>query len=100
MATRTNQSADKIFTVLDVLFRNFVTGYTPSELAKATGLTPTNITRAVLTLEKAGYAERIHDTGRIRVSVAVARKAIQVAQNVETAENRISELKTRLFTNV
>jgi hypothetical protein len=35
MATKSNQSATKLFTVLDVLWRNFANGYTPGELAKA-----------------------------------------------------------------
>lgn len=33
MATKSNQSATKLFTVLDVLWRNFVNGNTPGDLA-------------------------------------------------------------------
>lgn len=98
MATKTNQSAAKVFTVLDVLWRNFVNGYTPGELAKATGLSASNITHYVNTLVDSGYAERIHETNRIRVSVSVARKALQVMQSVDSEERRLNEIKNRLHT--
>ncbi len=98
MATKPNKSAARVFAVLDVLFRNFTNGYTPGELATATGFAPGDITRLVLTLEEAGYAERIPDTGRIRVSVAIARKAIQIMQSLDAAERRIQETRSRLTT--
>lgn len=97
MATKTNQSAGKVFAVLDVLWRNFANGYAPSELAKATGLSASNITHYVNTLVDAGYAERIGATNRVRVSVAAARKALQVLQSVDAEERRIQETKARLF---
>ena len=93
-----NQCAAKVFTVLDVLWRNFANGYTPGELSKATGLSPSNITHYVNTLEQAGYAERIPATGRISISVSAARKALQVMQSIESEENRLSEIKGRLYT--
>lgn len=98
MATAPNKSATKVFTVLDALFRNFADGYTPGELATATGMTPPEITRFVLTLVEAGYAERIPETGRIRVSVSLARKSIQIMQSLDAAEQRIRETTSRLLT--
>lgn len=96
--TKTCQSAAKVFTVLDVLFRDFQHGYTSGDLAKATGLSGSDITRFVNTLMEAGYAERIPDTGRIRVSIAAARKAMQVLQSLDSAENRINETRGRILT--
>lgn len=98
MATQTTKSATKVFAVLDALFRNFAHGYTPGELAKATGMSPSDITRYVATLVEAGYAERITDTDRIRVSVGLARKAIQIMQSLDAAERRIQETRNRLMT--
>jgi DNA-binding IclR family transcriptional regulator len=98
MATKTNQSAAKVFSVLDVLWRNFANGYTPGELSKATGLPPSGITGYVATLIEAGYAERIPDTDRIRVSVQAARKALQVLNSMDAEERRLSEIKSRLYT--
>lgn len=96
--TRTNQSAGKVLTVLDVLWRNFAEGYTPGELSRATGLSPSLITGYVASLVEAGYAERIPETDRIRVSVQAARKALQVMQSLDAEEQRLAEIKTRLFT--
>ena len=98
MATKSNQSAGKAFAVLDVLWRNFANGYTPGELAKATGLSASNITHYDKALEAAGYAERIPDTGRVRVSVLAARKALQVMQSLDAEERRLTEIKNRLHT--
>jgi DNA-binding IclR family transcriptional regulator len=98
MATKPNQSAGKLFTVLDVLWRNFANGYTPGELAKATGLTASSITVYVKTLQEAGYAEQIPETNRIRISVQAARKALQVMQSLDAEERRIGEIRNRLST--
>lgn len=98
MATKSNQSAIKLFTVLDVLWRNFATGYTPGDLVKATGLSASSITVYVNTLIEAGYAERIPETERIRVSVRVSRLALQVLQSVDSEERRITEIRSRLLT--
>lgn len=97
MATKTSASAAKVFAVLDVLWRNFANGYTPGELARATGLTGSTITGYVKTLIEAGYAERIPSTDRIRISVSAARRALQVLQSVDAEERRIQETKARLF---
>lgn len=97
MATKSNQSAGKAFAILDVLWRNYANGFTPGELAKATGLTNSNITSYVQTLEEAGYAERVPATDRIRVSVAAARKALQVLQSVDAEARRVEEIKNRLL---
>ncbi len=97
MATKPNQSATKLFTVLDVLWRNFANGYTPGELAKATGLSASSITVYVKTLQEAGYAETIPETNRIRVSVQAARKALQVMQSLDAEESRVNEIRNRLL---
>ena len=91
-----SQSATKVLTVLDVLLGHFVDGMTPTDLAKATGLTPSNITNYVATLEKAGFAERIPETGRIRPSVRLAQQAVSILQNLDAAKNRLDELASRL----
>lgn len=96
--TKPCQSAAKVFTVLDVLFRDFQHGYTSGDLIKATGLSGSDITRFVNTLLEAGYAERIHETNRIRVSIAAARKAMQVMQSLDSAEHRVKETRSRILT--
>ncbi len=91
-----NNSVLKACKIMDVLFRNFFHGYSASELAEATGLGRSDITRYVQTLETAGWAERIPETGRIRPSHKVAQSAVQVMNELESAEARVVESKQRL----
>ena len=92
----TSQSAGKVLDVLNVLLGHFAHGLTPTELAKATGLEPSSITRYVATLEEKGFAERIPETGRIRPSVRLAQQAVGILRNLEAAKGRLDELTSRL----
>ncbi|AOJ73090.1 MULTISPECIES: helix-turn-helix domain-containing protein [Burkholderia] len=94
--TTTTKSAEKVLEVLNVLLGHFAHGLTPGELAKATRLSPSNITRYVATLEETGFAERIPETGRIRPSVRFAQHAVAIAQSLNAARHRLDELASRL----
>ena len=97
MATQEISSALKVLEVLNVLLRNFAHGFSPKELIEATGYSGTDITRYVNTLETAGFAERIQETGRIRPSHAHARAAVQIMNSLGEAERRLTESKNRLY---
>lgn len=96
----TNQSAIKVLSVLNVLMGHFAHGLTPTELAKATGLSASNITNYVATLEEAGFAERIPETGRIRPSSRHAQYAVGILQSLDSARRRIDEITNRLTTQL
>lgn len=96
MATHDTKSAIKVLTVLDVLMRNFAHGFTNTELAKETGFSASRITGYVSTLETAGFAERIPETGRIRPSHRLAQQATQILQSLQNAADRIKESQERL----
>lgn len=98
--TLTNQSAEKVLDVLVVLLRNFANGVTPTDLTKATGLSASNITRYVNTLEAKGFAERIAETGRIRASTQLARQAVNILRDLQAAEDRIKEIVNRVTKEV
>lgn len=89
-------SSLKVLEVLDVLLRNFAHGFSPKELKEATGFSGTDITRYVNTLEQAGFAERITETGRIRPSHRLAQQAVQILKSLESASERIKESQNRL----
>lgn len=97
-ATGVNASALQVFKVLDVLMRHFAHGLTPGDLIKATGISGPNITRYVATLEVAGYAERIPETGRIRPSIRLAQSAIAILADMDRLSARVDEIKSRLTT--
>lgn len=96
MAAQDIKSAVKVLQVLDVLLRNFAHGFSPKELIEATGFSGADITRYVSTLEQAGYAERITETGRIRPSHRLAQQAVQILKSLEAAAERIQESQQRL----
>lgn len=96
----TNQSAIKVLSVLNVLMGHFAHGLTPTDLAKATGLSASNITNYVATLEEAGFAERIPETGRIRPSSRFAQHAVGILQSLDSARRRIDEMTNRLTTQL
>lgn len=89
-------AAANVLAVLRVLEGNFAQGFAPTDLARATGLPPSQITRYVATLEAKGYAERIPETGRIRLSHRLARVAVQVLDSLNGAAARINESTERL----
>ena len=91
-----NSSALPIFRVLDVLALHFAHGLTPGDLVKTTGFSGPNITRYVSTLEAAGFAERIPETGRIRPSHRFGQMAIAILDDIDRAQGRMAAIKTRL----
>jgi DNA-binding IclR family transcriptional regulator len=95
--TQDTKSAGKVLAVLDVLLRNFAHGFTSSELQKETGSSASDMTRYTATLEKAGYAERIPETGRWRPSHRMAQHAVQILASLDSAQQRITEAKNRLY---
>ncbi|MCL7420867.1 MAG: helix-turn-helix domain-containing protein, partial [Methylobacter sp.] len=91
------KSAAKVLAVLDVLLRNFAHGFSATQLAQETGFSASDITRYVGTLERAGFAERIQETGRIRPSHRLARHAVQILHSLDAAQNRLIEARNRLY---
>jgi len=97
---KTAQSAGKVLDVLTVLLGHFAHGLTPTELAKATSLEPSSITRYVATLEDKGFAERIPETGRIRPSIRLAQHAVGIMRSLDAARQRIDAVSARLTTQL
>lgn len=94
--TQDTKSAGKVLQVLRVLERNFHAGYSPGELARETGLSPSAITRAVKTLEKAGYAERVPDTDRVRMSHRLGQVAVQIMHSLDRAKAEVEQSIQRI----
>lgn len=92
------KSGLKTLQVLDVLTRNYFHGFSPGELSRETGFSPTDITSYVNTLIEAGYAERIAETGRIRPGLSkFARIAVQILNALESAGRQVNELTNRIM---
>jgi len=96
--TATIESVIRALRLLDRLWDSFAEGLTPSEIAKVGGESPSYVTRAMVTLEDAGWVEREPVTGRWRPSVRIARRARKVAASIDVAEARLGELRNRAET--
>lgn len=94
--TTTIQSGEKILDVMNLLLRHFTHGLSPSEVAKATGISPSNITRYINTLEIKGFVERIQETERIRPSHRLAQHAVAIMRALSDAEGRARESLNRI----
>lgn len=93
---RINNSAIKVFNVLDVLSRNFFHGFSPTEISAETGYSLSAINGYVNTLIEAGYAERIPETQRIRPSQRFARSAVQILNALTAAEQQLTGINQRI----
>lgn len=93
-----HKSAEAILTVLDLVLRHSVHGLTSTEIVKATGFSAPNVSRYVATLESTGWAERIPETNRIRASVRVAQRAMGVLHDLDSAQQRLTEMRNRMTT--
>lgn len=94
--TPTNASGAKILDVLNLLMRHFSHGLAPSEISRETGISPSNITRYINTLEERGFAERIPETGRVRPSHRLAQHAVSIMRELTATENRARESLNRI----
>lgn len=92
----TKSSAEKVLDVLNVLLKNFAVGFTNGELARATGLSASSITRYVAVLESSGFAERIPETDRIRPSYKLGQHAIAILMSLDEAKQRLDAAVARL----
>ena len=92
----TSSTAGKVLDVLTALLGHFASGLTPTDLARITGYSASDITRYVATLEAKGFAERIPETGRIRPSVNFARHAVAILRSLDGARERLDNIAKRL----
>lgn len=91
-----SSSGKKIFEVLDVLLRNFATGFTIKDLSAATGFKTPSVVFYLNTLIEVGYAEKIAETDRYRPSILLPRKVAKVAQSLENQIANAEQLMNRI----
>ena len=81
--------------VLKALKGHTLTGMSNQELCRATGLTPSGISRIMQALIEEGLAERRHD-GRFALSIGMLQIAQSHALEMQKAKERINELQSRV----
>ena len=92
---RTNDSARRALRVLKALRGHTLAGLSNTELAKALGESPANITRYMDTLIESGFATRL-DTGRFAPSIGFLQYAMATAEELQRAQARITEIQARI----
>lgn len=92
---RTNDSARRALRVLKALRGHTLAGLSNTDLAKALGESPANITRYMDTLIESGFATRL-DTGRFAPSIGFLQYAMATAEELQRAQARITEIQARI----
>lgn len=89
-------SQQRILKLLLALAGHEYAGLTPSDLAKGTGASASNVTRDLHNLKLAGLAEELPDTlGRWRLGPKLVQVALAHLNCRDRAENRLNEMKQR-----
>ena len=89
------ESALKVLKIIPVLAGHEFTGKTPGEIATAIGVGAASVGHYLVTLEAAGFAERIPDTGNWRLGPAPVRIGLAYMRHLDAAERKMAEIKNR-----
>jgi DNA-binding IclR family transcriptional regulator len=95
-ADYTNAAQQRILALALLMFGDVVNGYAPGALAKALETTPSNVTRDLANLAKAGLAERVEATGHWRLTSRLPNQAAKVYAQV-AARAREAEALSNQF---
>lgn len=89
------QSAQRALRVLKALKGATFTGLSNTDLAKATGETPSNVSRSLGVLVEEGFAVRL-DNGRYAHSIALLQIAQAHADHAARLQQRMAETAQRI----
>lgn len=92
----TNTSQVRILKIISALKGHTLTGLSNSEIAAAIKDSKTNVSRALDVMITEGFAIK-HDSGRFSLSSKVASIAMLTMMEFDQAENKINEMKQRMF---
>lgn len=90
------RAALPVLDVLQALCGYAITGASNKDLAEATQLTPTAITRACATLAAQGWCRKCEETGRFYPTHQFTRLAFRVLDDIQRAEQRLQDQRTAL----
>lgn len=91
----TNAAQQRLIKLLLVMFGDVVSGFMPSQLAKALDCAAAVITRDLDNLLTAGIAEYDEATARWRLTPRLPQQAIKVWTAIDRAERQLQEAKAR-----
>jgi DNA-binding MarR family transcriptional regulator len=89
------ESQQRVLRVLMSLFGHEILGLSPSQVAKANGITPGNTTRDLWNLERAGLVERLPSSDNVRISPRLGSKALATLTAFDQAQRQLTDLQAR-----
>jgi len=95
MANYSNAAQQRILKVIQILAGQELQGLAPTDLARALGTTPSNVTRDLANLREAGWAEEMADTGRWRLGPKPIQIALAFSDGVQRARQKLDEIQAR-----
>ena len=90
------ESAQKVLQTKKFIAPHFANGVTQNDIVKALGFDASAVHRCVNTLREEGFIENIPETGRIRASCQFARWGMAQLDSLDTAQNRLSDIRNRI----
>lgn len=90
-----NGSQERLLDVLLTLSGNEFLGLAPSEICRALGTSPSNVSRDLRVLRKKGLAEELPETGRWRLGPKLIQMAHAFDLHVQAMQQRLDQVKQR-----
>lgn len=90
-----NGAQERGYRVMLALRGNEFMGVAPGEIAKALGISPSNVTRDLAVLAKVGLAEQIQETGRWRLGPGIVQIALAFSTHLNRTKSRVAEIEQR-----
>ncbi len=94
------ESVQRAFKAQMCLAGHEMEGLAPSQIALATGMSATQVTRTMANLEIGGIAERIISNNKWRLAPRVMQVAIAYMNAMDKTEKRLAEIKNRFTREV
>jgi DNA-binding IclR family transcriptional regulator len=90
-----NDAQQRVLQVMLALFSDVVAGVSNAAIAKATGYTPSSITRDLSNLRIAGLAERDETTGLWRLTPRLPQQAVKVFSAIDRHAAQVEQARSR-----
>jgi DNA-binding IclR family transcriptional regulator len=95
MREYSNAAQERGYAVLLALAGHEFQGVAPGEIAKALGVSASNVTRDLRVLQKMGLAEPLADTGLWRLGPKIVQISHAFTMNFDRARRRLEEVHQR-----
>lgn len=89
------QAALNVLSIVPLLAGNEMAGLTPGQITKALGLAPSQVGHYLATLQEAGMAEPLADTGRWRLGPKLIQIALAFMRHLDEQERVLQETRQR-----